>query len=138
MPPARENTEPVQPVATVAEAFLGPCARCHRTPERTPANFIAGDARRISASLAHCAQRIFVRLAMWQTPEAARAKVPMPPPRVSRDGAPWIQSQPDPAIAALQATVTEWLRAETGRVPDAAAMLASGYENLRPCLPAGI
>ncbi|HEX5862718.1 MAG TPA: hypothetical protein VF014_00340, partial [Casimicrobiaceae bacterium] len=91
----------------------------------------------VSASLAQCAPRIFVRLAMWQTPPAARDKVPMPPPLASRDGSPWTQTAPDPAIALLQSTVASWLRAETGRVPDAAEMLARGYENLRPCLPAG-
>jgi hypothetical protein len=61
----------------------------------------------------------------------------MPPPRASRDGSPWIETAPDPAIAALQHTVAEWLRAESGTPPDAPAMLLPGYENLRPCLPAG-
>jgi hypothetical protein len=28
------------------------------------------------------------------------------------------------------------LRAESGQAPDLAVMLARGYENLRPCLPA--
>jgi len=37
----------------------------------------------------------------------------------------------------VQASVAAWLRAETRRTPDVAAMLAGGYENLRPCLPAG-
>jgi hypothetical protein len=74
---------------------------------------------------------------MWQMPPAARDKVPMPPPLASRGGSPWAQSAPDPAIALLQSTVASWLRAETGRIPDAAEMLARGYENLRPCLPAG-
>jgi hypothetical protein len=78
-----------------------------------------------------------MRLAMWQTPEAERAKVPMPPPGASHRGTPQLQTQPDPPIAALQARVAAWLQAETGRPPDVAAMLARGYENLRPCLPAG-
>jgi hypothetical protein len=34
----------------------------------------------------------------------------------------------------LQDEIAGWLRAETGRTPDAAEMLARGYENLRPCL----
>jgi hypothetical protein len=60
----------------------------------------------------------------------------MPPPRASHQGSPSIQATPDASIAALQATVVEWLRAESGQVPDLAAMLARGYENLRPCLQA--
>ena len=137
MPPAREDVEPAQSMAAEAEPFVAPCARCHRTPERTPPNFLAGDGKQVRASLAHCAPRIFVRLAMWQTPESERAKVPMPPPAASHQGAPMIQSRAGPEIAALQASVAAWLRAETGRTPDVAAMIAGGYENLRPCLPPG-
>ena len=137
LPPARDDIEPTQPLTAEAEAFVGPCARCHRTPERTPPNFLAGEAQHVSANLAQCAPRIFVRLAMWQTPEAERAKVPMPPPAASHQGAPQIQIRPDPAIGALQVRVADWLRAETGTSPDVSAMLARGYENLRPCLPPG-
>ncbi len=137
LPTARDDIEPAQTLAAEAEAFVGPCARCHRTAERAPPNFLAGDAQRVRANLAQCAPRIFVRLAMWQAPESERAKVPMPPPSASHEGAPRIQSQPGPAIAGLQATAAAWLRAETGRSPDASALLALGYENLRPCLPPG-
>ena len=60
----------------------------------------------------------------------------MPPPAASHQGAPMIQSRAGPEIAALQASVAAWLRAETGRTPDVAAMIAGGYENLRPaCRP---
>lgn len=137
LPAARGDNAPAMPPPQEAEAFIGLCARCHRTPEPTPPNFLAGNARRVSASLAQCAPRIFVRLAMWQMPESGRAKVPMPPPGASERGVPQIQHKPDPAVAALQSRVAEWLRAETGRAPDVSAMLARGYEELRPCLPPG-
>ena len=133
----QKDIEPPLPLPAPAAEFQRPCAACHRTPERFPPNFLAGDRERVRASLAQCAPRIFVRLAMWQTPPAARDKVPMPPPLASRGGSPWAQTAPDSAIAVLQSTVADWLRAETGRIPDAAEMLARGYENLRPCLPAG-
>jgi hypothetical protein len=132
-----DGKSPAQAGNSEVDAFFAPCAACHRTPERSPPNFLTGDARQVSAKLAQCAPRIFVRLAMWQVPAATRGKVPMPPPRTSHDGNAWIQSEPDPAIAALQARVAGWLRAESGSEPVAAAMLARGYENLRPCLPAG-
>jgi hypothetical protein len=61
----------------------------------------------------------------------------MPPPGTSEQGVPSIQHKPDPAVAALQSRVAEWLRAETGRAPDVSALLARGYEALRPCLPPG-
>ena len=133
----QEDIEPALPLPALAADFESHCAACHRTPGRFPPNFLAGDAKRVRASLVQCAPRIFVRLVMWQTPTAARDKVPMPPPLASRGGRPWVQTAPDPAIVALQSTVEGWLRAETGRIPDAAEMLARGYENLRPCLPGG-
>jgi mono/diheme cytochrome c family protein len=135
--PPQEDAAPAMPLPAEAAAFFQHCAACHDTPGPFPPNFLAGDARRVQASLRHCAPRIFVRLSMWPVPPSARAKVPMPPPRASRDGSPWIETAPDPAIAALQHTVAEWLRAESGTPPDAPAMLLPGYENLRPCLPAG-
>jgi len=132
---AQADIAPTLPVPAEASEFRNRCVGCHGTPERFPPNFLAGDPQRVRASLAQCAPRIFVRLAMWQAPAGARDKVPMPPPLASRGGSPWVQTAPDPAIAGLQGTVAGWLRAETGRSPDAAAMLAGGYENLRPCLP---
>ena len=123
-------------VPAQATGFVAPCAACHRTAERSPPNFLAGDAQRIRANLTQCAPRMFVRLSMWQSPATSRAKVPMPPPSASHGGSPSMQAAPDPSVSALQATVAEWLRAESGQAPNLAAMLARGYENLRPCLPA--
>jgi hypothetical protein len=79
---------------------------------------------------------MFVRLSMWQSSAASRAKVPMPPPRASHGGNVSLQTTPDSSVSALQGTVAEWLRAESGQAPDLGAMLARGYENLRPCLAA--
>jgi hypothetical protein len=131
---AHEEAIASEPLPPDAEPFRRHCAACHRSPGRFPANFLAGDPKRVSASLAQCAPRIFVRLSMWQLPAAARAKTPMPPPFASREGHPWVQDAPSPTIARLQATVAEWLRVETGVPPDPANMLEKGYENLRPCL----
>jgi len=130
MPPTASALPPM------AASFMAPCGACHRSSEKSPPNFLAGDAARVKASLKHCAPRMFVRLSMWQQPAASRAKVPMPPPRASHDGSPAIQHEADAGIAELRTTVAEWLRVEDGKAPDAAAMLARGYENLRPCLAA--
>jgi hypothetical protein len=134
--PAMNDAVVAAIVPAQATAFIAPCAACHRTADRSPPNFLAGDAQRIRANLTQCAPRMFVRLSMWQAPATSRAKVPMPPPSASHGGSPSIQVTPDPSVSALQATVAEWLRAESGQVPDLAAMLARGYENLRPCLAA--
>lgn len=124
-------------VSAAAAGFITHCARCHSGTERTPPNFLAGDARRVEASLASCAPRIYVRLAMWLKPAATRPKVPMPPPRPARHGREFAQETADPGIDALRRTVAQWLREQTGREPDLESLLARGYEALRPCLPAG-
>ena len=124
-------------VPSRAAGFVTHCARCHATTERTPPNFLAGDAQRVESSLVSCAPRIYVRLAMWQKTAAARVKVPMPPPRAARQGREIAQEAADPGIDALRRTVAKWLREETGREPDLESLLARGYEDLRPCLPAG-
>jgi hypothetical protein len=138
------SLSPAQAEAVVAAAlppeaapFQQPCGACHGTAEPAPPNFLAGDAKAIGANLAHCAPRMFVRLAMWEVNADARDKVPMPPPQASRAGHPWKQDTPIDAIKPLRNAVAGWLRAETGETPDLAKMLSRGYENLRPCLPAG-
>ncbi|HVY08187.1 MAG TPA: hypothetical protein VHB46_19585 [Burkholderiales bacterium] len=120
-----------------AVAFQQPCGGCHATTQTSPPNFLAGDAKRVSTLLAHCAPRIYVRMAMWDAEAGQRLKVPMPPPQASRAGHPWIQESPPEFVAPLRNTVAGWLRAETGRDPDLADLLMHGYENLRSCLPAG-
>ena len=124
-------------VPSRAAGFVTHCASCHATSEPTPPNFLAGDAQRIESSLASCAPRIYVRLAMWQQPSAVRVKAPMPPPRAARHGRVHVQDVADPGVDALRRTVATWLREETGREPELASLLARGYEGLRPCLPAG-
>jgi len=137
LPPAQADVVTAAALPSEAAPFQQPCGACHATAEPVPPNFLAGDARRISASLAHCAPRMFVRLSMWDTKPDARDKVPMPPPQASLAGHPWIQDTPADAIRPLRNAVAGWLRAETGEAPDLARMLSRGYENLRSCLPAG-
>jgi len=137
LPPAQADVVTAAALPSEAAPFQPPCGACHATAEPVPPNFLAGDARRISASLAHCAPRIFVRLSMWDTKPDARDKVPMPPPQASLAGHPWIQDTPADVIRPLRNAVAGWLRAETGEAPDLARMLSRGYENLRSCLPAG-
>ena len=133
--PARVETETPGPVPKPGTAFEKACAACHRTGGRFPPNFLAGDESQVSASLVQCAPRIFFRLSMWDVPTALRDKVPMPPPLASRKGHPGIQTTIPRSIGMLRDTVAEWLRVETGQMPNLEEMVAHGYENLRPCLP---
>ena len=137
LPPAQADIAPPATLPPEAAPFQQPCGACHATAEPAPPNFLTGDARQISANLAHCAPRMYVRLAMWDAKPDARDKVPMPPPQAAHAGHPRIQDAPADAIAPLRNAVAGWLRSETGAAPDIAKMLSRGYENLRPCLPVG-
>jgi hypothetical protein len=135
-PPAvAEAPEPPMPVDGAAApfaAFYPLCASCHATAERSPPNFLAGPPERVAASVKHCAPRIYARLALWRTAPAARDKTPMPPPMPSARGDGY---EPPPAIAGLERTASDLVRAESGAAPRLEALLANGYERLRPCLP---
>ena len=126
-------------VPALAEPFKAACSRCHRTPERSPPNFLYGNAQRVSAAVTSCAPRMFVRLSMWDLASDKREKTPMPPPRASYDGMPPDHEYgPKPEIlASLKRAAAKLLRRETGVEPSLQHLLEGGYESLPPCLPAG-
>ena len=124
---------------TAAEAHAGfhrYCGQCHLGNERTPPNFLAGDADAVEAKLQQCAPRIFVRLSMWRREPGARAKTPMPPEvalrRFDLNDHAWRDGE---AYSDLLNSVDDRLRAETGSAPKLDELLRPGYENLRACLP---
>ncbi|MCG2576313.1 hypothetical protein LZ012_04820 [Dechloromonas sp. XY25] len=124
------------PMEAGVQGFFPYCATCHRSAETFPPNFLSGNATQVTARLRQCAPRLYVRLAMADLAPEQRDKTPMPPesmlPAFATDVAGWKNS---PARAALLAQVDTWLRAESGQPPNLNALLANGYEALRPCLP---
>lgn len=125
---AREAPAPLKPLYQY-------CATCHLGPERSPPNFLQGDASRVGANLKQCAERLYVRLGMWQLAPDARAKSPMPPPAalaaLNTHPADWARSA---ELSALQRFAAGLLRSQGGAEPSLAALTARGYEALRPCL----
>ncbi|MCP5445222.1 MAG: hypothetical protein H6968_19505 [Chromatiaceae bacterium] len=121
--------------ASPESVFFRRCSLCHRTNERFPPNFLAGDRDKVRANLAQCAERLYLRLSMWELPEERRTKTPMPPfqafHQLGLEPEEW-QGHPD--LAALQGYAQKQLLSQTGRAPELEALVARGYENLRPCL----
>lgn len=126
------------PLPRPLAAFHAWCAACHLSAEQFPPNFLQGPRDELEARLRQCAPRILVRLTMARRPPAAREKTPMPPesmlPAFGIHPAAWATS---PERAEMEAVVATMLRIETGREPDPDALLAGGYESLRPCLATG-
>lgn len=144
LPPARlevpamaPGSSASMPMETALQGFYPYCAACHQSAETFPPNFLSGDAPQVAARLRQCAPRLYVRLAMADLPPEQRDKTPMPPesllPAFATNSASWRSSS---ARRALLSQVGDWLKAETGQPPDLNQLLASGYEALRPCLPA--
>lgn len=55
------------------------CAACHHGEDSFPPNFLHGSPAEIEANLTQCADRIFVRLSMWDTAGSEQLEAPMPP-----------------------------------------------------------
>jgi len=136
VPAVAPGSSATMPMETSLQGFYPYCAACHQSAETFPPNFLSGNATQVAAQLHQCAPRLYVRLTMADLTPEQRDKTPMPPesllPAFATNSAGWRSS---PARAALLAQVGDWLKAETGQLPNLSQLLASGYEALRPCLP---
>jgi cytochrome c5 len=121
-----------------AKPFERACGACHGGPDRSPPNFLYGDEARVQAALESCAPRIFARLRMWDLAPEQRVKTPMPPAHAVLDGAALHVHEGTPRdVAPLQAAAERLFASTSGHAPALGELLARGYEELRPCLPAG-
>ena len=147
MPPAEPPEKPAASFAGIDQAnpkfaalrpFYQYCSTCHQSAERFPPNFLAGTAEQVSANLAHCAERLYVRLSMWRLPEEQRPKTPMPPSLALRarntDAQQWAASS---QLAAIGDYVGKTLGNAAGGTARLDKLPAGGYEKLRECLPPG-
>ena len=131
---APDSTAP-PPALGAPQAFATYCAACHATAARFPPNFLTVEAEAGESGIAHCAERIAFRLAMWDRPAEARTKSPMPPaswlrgagwnPAAWRDGAP---------RAALREHLAGLLAQGGTSIPQVEQRGRRAYETLQPCL----
>jgi hypothetical protein len=111
------------------------CGACHHGTDSFPPNFLHGSPPEVDANLAHCADRIFVRLRMWDVAGPEQLEAPMPPTmhllhhRISLDRwntHPDLQALREDAIAAIQRT------RGAAFAPD--SLLRQNYDTLPACL----
>ena len=113
------------------EPFVRQCSQCHSDDTAFPPGFLRGDAARVRANLATCAQRMLYRLEMNRLPAAARPKTPMPPPAAAHVAA-FLQSSD---LAAMRDMLQRLLQARSAPGKD---VLAQPYATLAPCrIPTG-
>jgi mono/diheme cytochrome c family protein len=121
--------------APARQAFATYCTACHATAGPFPPNFLSAGTSSGGDAIAHCAERIAFRLAMWDRPAAARTKSPMPPeswlrgagwnPAAWRDGAPRAALREHLAGLLARAGISTRQVEQRGR---------RAYETLQPCL----
>ena len=135
LPPIALDRSAPAPALENPQAFATFCAACHASAARFPPNFLTGKTEAGESGIAHCAERIAFRLAMWDRPAAARTKSPMPPegwlrgagwsPAAWRDGAPQAALRDHLAgLLAMRGTSTRQVEQQGRRA----------YETLQPCL----
>lgn len=118
----------VHPADAAAQGFVRWCASCHNSNDRFPPNFLTGAKIEVHKKLDHCAERIYVRLAMHGVPEHERAKTPMPP-ATARSGFEAAE------LAPLREYAGGLIKSRRGRLPALDELLFHGYESLQECLP---
>lgn len=126
----------IDPPVGVMETFFRVCGTCHQAQDRSPPNFLSGDARQITSNLKHCAQRIFYRLQMWNLPLDKRPKSPMPPVNglagVGMSPEQWRYSD---ELASLRRFTANLVMSEGRTVRRPEDLLSMGYGTMRACLP---
>jgi hypothetical protein len=118
------------------QPFFHSCGLCHLSNERSPPNFLSGDALAVADNLRRCAPRMLVRLSAWHTPVDRRIKSPMPPvtavQALGMVPERWTRSD---ELELLRSYVEKLSRQE-GQPTKVDELLKDGYEALPACLPA--
>jgi len=111
------------------------CGACHHGADTFPPNFLHGSSAQVKANLAQCADRIFVRLRMWDIAGPEQLEAPMPPAmhlshhRVSLDQ--W-KSHPD--LQALRKEAVATIQQKRGATFSPDNLLQQDYDTLPICL----
>ena len=139
-PPQLERNdvnESVEPASGGREqlALQKYCGQCHNTPDTVPPNFLYGGEERIKNNLSQCAQRLYVRLAMWDQEGGKNIKTPMPPVHalaamgIKRNE--WIASE---ALTNMRNFAKQLVEGQLNSKTSIESLTSGGYENLPVCI----
>jgi hypothetical protein len=126
------------PVNGALNTFHRYCGACHHGEEGFPPNFLHGPPAAVDANLRRCADRILVRLAMWQLPGPERIEAPMPPANhilhVSRHGIGLEEWVTHPDFRRLRDYAAESVRERRGNAFTLQDLLRQDYDSLPACV----
>ena len=129
------DVEREAPPVGVLKAFHEHCGACHHGADGFPPNFLHGSPAEVEANVTQCADRIFVRLSMWNVPSREQLEAPMPPAmhllhqRISLDQ--W-KSHPD--LLALRKEAVASIQRKRGATFTPEDLLRQDYDTLPACL----
>ena len=114
------------------------CGACHHGASGFPPNFLHGSPAEVEANLVQCADRIFVRLSMWNIVGPEQLEAPMPPAmhllhhRISLD-----QWKRHPDLQVLRKEVVAAVQRKRGAAFTPENLLRQDYDTLPACIAPG-
>lgn len=142
-PPVDDEVASHHSTGTAQEASLNSehkllhqyCAACHHGSDGFPPNFLHGSPAEVEANLTQCADRIFVRLSMWDIAGPEQLEAPMPPAmhllhhQVSLD-----QWKGHPDLQVLRKEAVSAIQRKRGATFTPENLLREDYDTLPACL----
>jgi len=122
-------------LASEYKVFHQYCGTCHHGADSFPPNFLHGSPPEVKANLAQCADRIFVRLSMWDVSSPDQIEAPMPPAmhvlhhRISLD-----EWKRHPDLQVLRKEVVAAIQQKRGTAFMPETLLRQDYDTLPACL----
>ncbi len=117
------------------KTFHDYCGACHHGTDAFPPNFLHGSPAEVKANLTQCADRIFVRLHMWNLPIQKQQEAPMPPAmRLSHHRIGLDEWKRHPDLQALRKEAVAAIQQKRGTTFAPETLLQQGYDTLPACL----
>ena len=129
------NPEHERARSTGINTFQKYCSTCHHGADGFPPNFLHGSPAEVEQNVAQCADRIFVRLSMWDLPLQEQPEAPMPPAmHLSRHRIGLNEWMRHPDLQTLRKEAVAAIQQKRGGTFDVNSLLRQDYDALPACL----
>lgn len=111
------------------------CSTCHHGADGFPPNFLHGSPTEVEQNVKQCADRIFVRLSMWDLPFQEQLEAPMPPAmHLARHRIGLDEWKRHPDLQTLRKEAMAAIQQKRGAAFDVGSLLRQDYDTLPACL----